>query len=135
LPVSNIGSSAREREILALERRLYDAMIRQDHGELNSLIAQDATYVHSNGVEETREKYLLALQEGTYEYDKIEAEDVKLCVAGEAVFITGRVMMSVGRRGDAKLTVPLLSTLIWVMEDGHWRLWRRHATRLPAAQE
>lgn len=119
-------------DIGQLERRLYDAMIRDDRAELADLIAEDATYVHSNGVEETKEEYLRAVQEGAYEYDRIEAANVRVHVGGNVAVATGNVVMSVGRRGEPKSEVPLLSTLIWIVEDGRWRLLRRHATRLPA---
>jgi ketosteroid isomerase-like protein len=118
-------------EIVGLERRLYDAMIRDDRAELSDLIARGATYVHSNGVEETKEEYLRGVERGLYEYDRIESRDVRVHVSGEVALATGKVMMSVGPRGEPKAEVPLLSTLIWIVEDGRWRLWRRHATRIP----
>jgi hypothetical protein len=38
--------------------------------------------------------------------------------------------MVVGRRGQPKNRVNVLSTLIWERKDAVWRLLCRHATRL-----
>jgi ketosteroid isomerase-like protein len=122
---------AGRRNAAGLERTLYDAMIRDDRAELERLIAEGATYVHSNGVEETKREYLEGVERGLYDYDRIEARNVRVHVSGDVAVLTGTVSMSVGRRGEPKTVVPLLSTLVWIVEDGRWRLWRRHATRLP----
>lgn len=122
-----------EQKIAALERRLYDAMIRNDHAELADLIDERATYVHSNGVEETKEEYLQRFRDGAYEYDRVDVTNVKVHIAGGLAISTGRVLMSVGRRGDPKALVPLISTLVWMRSGERWCLLRRHATRLPVS--
>lgn len=131
--MNTAGSAHGDQDVAGLERKLYDAMIRDDRAALADLIAAGATYVHSNGIEETRSEYLRAVEQGLYEYDRIEARDVHVHVSGAVGVVTGKVTMSVGRRGEPKNVVPLLSTLVWIVEDGRWRLWRRHATRIPEA--
>lgn len=133
--MSTQPSAVADEEIARLERQLYDVMIRDDRVALADLIAKDGTYVHSNGVEETKQEYLHGVEQGLYVYDRIESRDVRVHVSGDVALATGKVLMSVGRRGEPKALVPLLSTLVWIKEDGRWRLWRRHATRLPAPAE
>jgi ketosteroid isomerase-like protein len=118
--------------LLQRERALYDAMIHEDHAALDALLAEDCTYIHSTGVEETKTEYLQGVRDGLYEYESIEAEEVRVRSAGGTAAVTGRVLMKVGERGRPKNAVPLLSTLVWISDRGEWRLWRRHATRIRA---
>ncbi len=119
------------RAIEDAERRLYDAMVRDDLPAIGRLLADGASYVHSNGVEETGAEYLAAMERGLYTYDRVASSDVTLTVRGDTAIGVGRTLMSVGPRGGAKAVVDLLTTLVWVRDGGDWRLLRRHATRLP----
>ena len=131
---ATIGNEEIRRAVAAREGELYDAMIAGDLAALDALLAEGCTYVHSNGVEESKASYLKALRDGLYDYDSIEAREVAIEGGAGIAAATGRVAMVVGARGGPKSRVPLLSTLVWIREGGDWRLWRRHATRLPEAE-
>jgi uncharacterized protein (TIGR02246 family) len=120
-------------EAASLETALYDALVRGDLDAVDRMLAAEATYVHSNGVAETREGFLAALRAGLYTYAFIRPEQSEVTILPGAVIVTGRVSMSVGPRGGAQAVVPLLSTLVFIAEEGRWRLLRRHATRIPEA--
>lgn len=114
----------------AAEAQLYDAMVREDFAALDALIDARATYVHSDGVEESKTAYLQAFRDGRYEYDYVGAWDPAVHAGADLAVVTARAMMLVSERGKVKNRVPLLSTLVWIRGDGGWRLLRRHATRL-----
>jgi ketosteroid isomerase-like protein len=119
------------REIAAAEQMLYRAMIAQDFGALDAILADDVVYVHSTAVAETKAGYLAGVRNGLYEYGSIESDAVTVEFCGDVAVQTGRSRMSVGARDQPKALINLLVTLVWKREPRGWRLWRRHATRIP----
>lgn len=118
-------------EIEAAELALYRAMIVQDFAALDALLADDIVYIHSTAVAESKEGYLAGIRKGLYDYGAIDSSDVTVRYCGEVAIQTGTVVMSVAARGEPKAPITLLFTLVWKRELQGWRLWQRHATRVP----
>ena len=118
-------------EIAAAEQALYRAMIAQDFAALDAILADDAVYIHSTAVAETKQGYLAGVRNGLYDYASIESRDVVVRFHGDVAVQTGKVRMSVGERDQPKAPIDLLFTLVWKHEPQGWRLWQRHATRIP----
>jgi ketosteroid isomerase-like protein len=118
-------------EIAAAEQALYRAMIAQDFTALDVILADDAVYIHSTAVAETKDGYLAGVRAGLYEYSSIESDAVTLRIHGDVAVQTGKVRMVVGARDQPKAPIDLLFTLLWKHEQHGWRLWQRHATRVP----
>jgi len=117
--------------IAAAEQSLYGAMIAQDFTALRELLADDVVYIHSTAVAESKDAYLDGVRDGLYDYAAIDSRDVTLRILGDAAIQTGTVVMSVGVRHEPKTPITLLFTLVWKREPQGWRLWQRHATRVP----
>lgn len=118
-------------DIAAAEQNLYRAMIARDFTALDAILADDLVYVHSTAVAETKEGYFAGVRDGLYEYASIESDQAAGAIHGDVAVQTGGSRMSVGRRGQPKASINLLVTLVWKREPSGWRLWRRHATRMP----
>jgi ketosteroid isomerase-like protein len=118
-------------EISAAEKALYRAMITQDLDALDALLADDVVYIHSTAVAETKAEYFAGVRNGLYDYAAIDSSDVTVRRRGEIAIQTGTVRMSVGARSAPKAPITLLFTLVWQREQQGWRLWQRHATRVP----
>jgi ketosteroid isomerase-like protein len=116
--------------IAAAERVLYRAMIAQDLTALDAILADDAVYIHSTAVAESKQGYLDGVRDGLYEYGSIDSYDVSVRYCGEVAIQTGTVRMSVSAREQPKTPIALLFTLVWKREQQGWRLWQRQATRL-----
>jgi ketosteroid isomerase-like protein len=117
--------------IAAAEQLLYRAMIAQDFTALRQLLADDVVYIHSTAVAESKDAYLDGVRDGLYDYAAIHSRDVTLRILGDAAIQTGTMVMSVGARSEPKTPITLLFTLVWKREPQGWRLWQRHATRVP----
>lgn len=117
--------------VVQAEQALYRAMIAQDFPNLEALLADGLSYIHSTGVVEPKREYLAGVANGLYEYESIESHDVVTCAHGDIVVQTGTVEMSVGARGQPKEVLRLLFTLLWTRTTGGWQLSRRQATRIP----
>jgi len=118
-------------EIAAAEQTLYRAMIDRDFAALDAILADDVVYVHSTAVAETKDRYLAGVRNGLYEYAAVESDEVVAAFHGDVAVQTGRSRMSVGARDQPKASINQLITLDWKREPRGWRLWRRHATRMP----
>jgi ketosteroid isomerase-like protein len=121
---------ASQGEIAAAEQALYCAMIAQDLEALTELIADDAIYIHSTAVAETKAGYLAAVRDGLYEYSAIASSGVTTRRCGNVAVQTGEVTMTVGARGRPQSPIRLLFTLVWQRDQQGWRLWQRQATRV-----
>jgi ketosteroid isomerase-like protein len=119
------------REITTAVHTLHRAMIAQDFEALDAILADDVVYVHSTAVAETKDGYLAGIRNGLYEYDSIESDEVIVGFCGDVAIQTGESRMSVGARDQPKASINLLVTSVWRREPQGWRLWRRHATRIP----
>jgi ketosteroid isomerase-like protein len=117
--------------VAAAEQALYRAMIAQDFAALDALLAEDVVYIHSTAVAETKDGYLAGVRDGLYEYSAISSSDVTIRQHGEIAIQTGTVRMEVGARGTLPAPITLLFTLVWKRKQQGWRLWQRHATRMP----
>ena len=129
---TNGGATISPEAVRAAELAFYKAMIAQDHAAMRELLAEDLDYIHSTGVIEGKEAYLDGIVNGLYEYSDIQSVEPDIRVYDKGAVIMSRTTMYVSKRGEPKNAVPLVSTLVWALEDGKLRLRRRHATRLPA---
>jgi ketosteroid isomerase-like protein len=116
-------------ELAAAEQALYRAMIAQDIGALDTMLADDVVYIHSTAVAETKDGYFAGIRAGVYEYGESTSSDVTVRCHGNVAIQTGTVRMSVSARNQPQTPITLLFTLVWRHEQQGWRLWQRHATR------
>ena len=126
------SASALAQEIRALELSFYEIMIAKDFDAMRDILSEDLEYIHSTGVVEGKDLYLEGVRDGLYEYSEIRSEEPDIRVFDAGAVTMGKIVMMVGKRGEPKAAVPLISTLVWIREGCKWRLRCRHATRLPA---
>jgi len=118
-------------EIVALERRLYDAQLGGVSAHIAPMLSADLRYLHSTGVAETRSEYLAGVDERLYEYGRIDSRDTRITSAGDLAIQDGIVDMTVSAHGAPKQLIHLLFCLVWRREAGAWKLLYRQATRIP----
>ena len=119
----------RRHELLAAERALYRAQVAGSVDEIRPMLGANLVYIHSTGVAETREEYLDGVANGLYEYGEIESRDTRVQLFGDVAIINGVVAMTVSAHGGTKTLIHLLFCLVWIREDGAWRLDFRQAMR------
>ena len=118
-------------DIIATEKALYRAMIDADTEALAALLAPDLAYIHSDGVLESRRRYLAQVKKGFYRYERISGRRVKTERAGGMVLRRGTLVMDVATGGGPMTTVTLHHTLAWRRVGRGWQLLLRQATRIP----
>ncbi len=121
-------------QILERERALYSAQVAGSVDELKPMLGADLVYIHSTGVAESKEEYLAGVADGLYEYGSIESHDTRLQAFADLAIMNGIVDMTVSAHGAAKQLIHLLFCLVWVRQNGAWRLDFRQATRMPSGK-
>ena len=119
-------------EILTLEATRIAAMVGQDLGTLNALLADDLTYTHSRGHTGTKESFLALIRNpGDHgRYLGVEFREMQIVPLGDAVVVRGRVQITLERPpGQPSLSYPVLFLDVWERRHGRWQLVAWQATR------
>jgi ketosteroid isomerase-like protein len=115
--------------IRAVERERFRAMVDGDGQSLDSLLADNVSYVHTNGKRETKRQFIDGIVAGRRRYRQIEVQSQDLLAVGrETCVVTGRALIEMEANNGA-LLFPIAYTAIHTQEDGQWRLIAWQATR------
>jgi hypothetical protein len=123
------GALGRE-ALLASDSARFTAMVRNDLPSLDTLLAPELTYIHSDGALESKAQFLATLKTGQLRYQAIEPTDLKARLYGDVGIVTGRSRMGV-RVGSELLRFSIRFTAIYRRTAKSWVLVAWQATRMP----
>ncbi len=123
-------STEDEVQVRELERRRFDAMIRADRGALESMLASNLSYTHSNADVENKEQFLANIQSGALDYHAIDPQEMNVRIYENAAVITGLAKVRLRNQGR-ELDIALRYTDVYVREGGAWKLAAWQSTRVP----
>jgi len=116
--------------IRGLERDRFRAMVEGDGAALEALLAENVSYVHTNGKRETKRQFIDAITAGRRRYRQIEIQTQDVVSAGpETCLVSGRALIEMESKNGA-LLFPIAYTAIHVQTGGHWQLLALQATRV-----
>ena len=127
LPAGNV---LRE-EVLQLERQRAAAMVREDIGALQDLLAEDLSYTHSDGRRDTKESLLALIAGPSMRYLGIDYSDQEAIDCGDVVVVRGTARIRLMRESGERPDFHVLFLDIWVRRDGRWQSVGWQATRVP----
>ena len=122
------GNALRE-EMLALERKRADAMVRQDLSALASLLADDLSYTHSDGRRDTKETFLSLIAGTTLRYLGVDYSNQEAVDCGDTVVVRGTARIRLLRESVEQLDYLVLFLDVWTRRDGRWQTVAWQATR------
>jgi hypothetical protein len=125
-----VGDTLRE-ELLALERKRADAMVREDMAILSSLLADDLSYTHSDGRRDTKESFLSLIAAPALRYLGVDYSNQEVIDCGDAVVVRGTARIRLLREPGEPLDYLVLFLDIWARRDGRWQTVGWQATRVP----
>ncbi|KLU22726.1 nuclear transport factor 2 family protein [Caballeronia mineralivorans] len=124
-PIETLIEAIRE-----LERDRFRAMVDGDGELLDTLLAENASYVHTNGKRETKRQFIDAITAGRRRYRQIEIQSQELIPGGRDTWIVyGRALLEMESKNGA-LLFPIAYTAIHIQLDGQWQLLAMQATRV-----
>ena len=128
MPAQPIGTPIEA--IRELERDRFRAMVDGDGELLDALLAENASYVHTNGKRETKRQFIDAITAGRRRYRQIEIQSQELMPGGRDTWIVyGRALLEMESKNGA-LLFPIAYTAIHIEVDGQWQLLAMQATRV-----
>ncbi len=134
LAVLNAPALAADSElVLAVKHRESDrqtAMIRADVPALEDLFAEDCTYVHSNGLTQTRAGLIAMLTKREVRYLNFSIQDAQYREYGGTVVCTGMQSISLTSSGKP-FTSNSRYTIVYASIDGRLRVVAYQSTLLP----
>lgn len=119
-----------ELELVESQRRA--AMVAGDLKTLDALLDDQATYVHSNGLVESKSEYLELIRLGAYQYTEVSQPEMTIRFVGDVALVTGRTILRVLLPDGGIKTVNGRSIVVWARVGGNWRMQFYQGTALPA---
>lgn len=116
--------------IRELEDQRWAAQIGADIAALDTLLADELSYTHSNGMVDTKTSYLAAIEKRVFDYQSEQRTDVEVTIIGSTAMVTGRVEMTVVA-GGREVHLDSRYSAIWVERNGDWRFLCWQSTPLP----
>lgn len=107
--------------ILGLEERRYQAMVDADVGVLDELCADDLTYTHSNGIQDSKLEYLEKVRSGTLNYQWVKHPVDRVVDEGNVALVLGRMSAEVIVDGDTR-QLKSLALAVWAHRAQGWQL-------------
>jgi ketosteroid isomerase-like protein len=119
------GDSA-EKEVLAAMESLKHAVLHKDGPALERLLANDLTYTHSAGQEQTKAEFIQSITSGKSITEKLEFSGTSVRLYGKTALVKGRVDL-----WHSPTNIVHMNILhVWEKSPQGWQLVARQATRL-----
>lgn len=121
-------------DVRALQQALISAMLKGDAQAIARYVDDDAIYIHSNGVTDSKESYLKSVKDGRFVYDALELVDERHREGADFVVFSNTLSATI-RVGGATHAEPrtLIVSLLWRKLKDEWRLVLLHSTHRPPA--
>jgi hypothetical protein len=126
-----MGETLDERETVtaleALERRFYQGLASPGTETLSEIMSDEFVYIRSAGIVDSKQDYLTGRKSGFYKAGSVRRTDGWIEIYGDMAVTTGVIEID-----DPGLVLAVATrcqqTLVWVREQGAWRLLVRQAT-------
>jgi ketosteroid isomerase-like protein len=101
--------------------------------ELDALLADEVVYVHSGGAAEDKQAFLDAVRNRYWEYKRVKPESQRIVTSGDLAMVRAVLDFEGGKRREIHKPLRLFKTLVWMRQQGTWRLISRQATKLASS--
>jgi ketosteroid isomerase-like protein len=122
-----------EQELIQIEQRLTDALLRLDVRTIDSLWSDDLVFVGLNGKPATKAERLSQMKVPPSPNDATVTastnDDVKVRLYGQTAVVTLLATWKT-KANDRESTDRYMTTHVWNKQRGQWRLVSAHVTRL-----
>ena len=117
-------------QIERIEAQRRAAMVAGDIALLEGMIDDDALYVHTNGLRETKAEYMNLVRSGAYRYQAVEQPEMHIRMLGEDVaVVTGRTILHAILPDGSIKEVDGRSIVLWAVKEGAWKMQHYQGTR------
>jgi ketosteroid isomerase-like protein len=116
-------------ELIALEKRRGQALVKRDAAALEALFTDDLVHIHSTGNSMTKRE-LIHYVTNILQFLTVARTDLQVKVYGNVAVMSGKMHNSMRRvdKPDA-VSADALVTQVWVKSGNSWRQANFHACR------
>ncbi len=129
---SNSAASAAENSeeaVLAAHEHRRAATLAGDAAAVGSMMTDDFTFTHPNGLVESKAQFLDALKTGKLKYQMLTDEERQVRVHGDTGIVSGTCRIVVTASGK-EFDVRVLFTEVWVKKGNAWQMVLWHASNV-----
>ena len=127
-------------DVLALERRIEEAVLHADVAFLDGVLAEDFTYTHGDGWTtggeilgvDTREEWLASLA-GRYSMREVDSQQVE--VHGDVAITMGRLRARSAGPAAAQRSFSFWYVRVYAQRDGQWKYLSHRTVHGPAYED
>lgn len=119
-----------EQDILALEDRRYEAVLRADFEAFADLCHEELVYVHSNGERDDLGSYMEKCRQGVYVYHRIDHPVDQVKIIGNVGLVMGDMQAELTIKGT-RTSLDNTALAVWVREGSSWKLLAYQPTPKP----
>ncbi len=122
-------SHAIHKEIEALEQQWREAIISNNVGAMDHLLADDYIGISANGTVETKAQALALRKAGTVKITQLDLNDLKVRVYGDTAVVTSKAELA-GTNGQSDISGNYRYTRVYNKRLGQWKIISFEASRM-----
>jgi len=109
-----------EEELLKLEEQFAEAIIKNDPGAIERLVADDWIIINADGGIIDKERFLGVIKSGTLTHEMMESDNMRVRVYGDSAVVTA-LTRTKGKFMGQEFTTHERATDFFVKLHGQWR--------------
>jgi ketosteroid isomerase-like protein len=121
-----------EQELMQLEQRMFDALLKGDSAALADHVADDAVFTDPGGVVNTRAQFVADVKSGALKIESSKIEDMKVRAHGDTAIVTYKTTDK-GTYKGMNISGEHRWTDVFVRKGGKWWLVAAHGTPIMKA--
>ena len=126
------AAGANIEQVIKLNDQLMAAEVQPDVALVDSILADDYSHTHANGVVQSKAEFMEGLKSASHGYALLDLSDVHARAYGATVIVEGHVHIKGTNMGKQTGEGQNLFSEVWVQQAGEWHLATWLTLRLPA---
>lgn len=117
------------KEVEAIEYQWRQAMLNNNLGDMDKLLADDYIAITANGTIETKAQAIAARRAGTLRITRMDISDTKVRIYGDTAVVTSRAEIN-GSNGASDVSGHYRYTRVYNYRLGKWKIVSFEASRM-----
>lgn len=129
LPIDTAGEYLLKEAVLEKVTQLHQAILNRDSSILSAYLDNDISYIHSNGLTQTKAEAIRSIITRQHDYRKIHPRHIELRIIAQGAIVEMDADVSLILEGKP-IELDLHIQQIWMkQDDSSWKLVARQSTR------
>lgn len=126
---TNVSAQKNEKAVADAVEKLRKAMIDPADATLQAIAADRLSYGHSNGKVEDKAEFIRALVSGESDFKTIDLTKQTITIVDNTAMVRHELSAETANSGTPG-TAHLSVLLVWVNQNGGWKLLARQAVKI-----